>query len=328
LPPFPHRTTERLLYPVGEFNGVWTALELRYAVECGAKVKEIHRGLFWESKEVLLAEYFAWLYSKRLAAKDSNPVIAAWLKWILNSCTGKFAQYPENERVLINPENPEKLICPADWNCRGGTMHGVDSARCCTHECTGTCGRWHTLDRAERIYVGKYWKIPQCGFVEWAAYLTAFVRCYWHKAASQAGAAMVYGDTDSIYSETPFDTAIVGPALGQWKLEGRYSNFLAYAPKVYSYTDEEGVFQARAKGVPLGRTEAERIKAWKGITQGEATQLDRGVLSFRSAARANHVKGLFVRVDRSRLLQLPTDRIGDRVLLPNGETLAPECPNE
>lgn len=313
IPPLPVRTPSRLAYPVGQISGTWTTLELAYAVSTGVQILNFGRGIFWDDRETVFKDFEQRIWDIRAAAGPKT-AFGQWIKWFANSQTGKFAQHPLVDVVEINPEREElETFCPASRKCKGKHW---DGAPCCPHKCTRVCGIWNEVDRVGNIWSKKQWRMADCAHIEWAAFLTAYQRIYLHRQLvddGHNGLTAVYCDTDSIYSTVPRSMDI-GTGLGEWKEEGKYHNFVAIAPKTYSYFDEEGNLEAKAKGIP------DAVKNWLAMQSDEGVYIDRGVESFKSAARSKNGKGLFQRKSMVRHCFGNGQWFGDRLLMEDGST--------
>jgi hypothetical protein len=296
-PPLPVRTPGgRVVFPTGAFRGVWTLLELRRAEESGATV-HIDRALVWSDSELVLAPFMLHGWSCRTrAAAEGNASLAAWWKWVLNSCTGKFAEDPSKERVVINPEPEDIKTC------------ACESKRRCY------CNAWRPLDDEGEVWSAPFWRIPTNGHVHWAAYLTAATRIQLLdqiEADGLGGRTALYCDTDSVYASSP-RSHDVGPELGQWKSEGEITGWRSLAPKVYRF-ERGGETIVRGKGLPgLDADGFERF------ARGEAIVVERGVMGLRSAVR----KGgeVFRRKHLSRQNRADGRYFGGRELKSNGLT--------
>lgn len=270
LPPLPYRAKGgRVVYPTGQIWGHWTRIELAYAEECGCQV-EILCGLVWLGTAVPFADMMAELFETRTEVGKSGGM-GRWLKFVLNSFTGKLAQDPEAERLVLCPRVDSIRACPADETCGGPP----------DWSCSGRCRKWTSVDPQEALWSAPFWRLPECGHVHWAAYLTAATRIKWHRAALALGWALVYGDTDSIYSLERMRADMIGTALGTWAYEGTFADFAAIGPKAYRYTDEEGEVECRCKGLE-DMTPAQ----WEAFRDGETIVRERGVMGLKSAARS------------------------------------------
>ncbi len=311
IPPLPYRLSGgRVTYPVGTFDGAWTRIELEYAESLGVEV-DIRYSLSWMDSSAVLAPLMEHVWSCRdRAANEGNESLRAWHKWVANSCTGKLAESPEKERVIIHPE--EVKHCPGgecSVGCRGGCR---GKNRCCNRRCSKRCGAFRMLDKDGTIWAAPFFRISNCAHVHWAAYLTAATRIKLHKQllGDDDGESAIYCDTDSVYC-TVARNRDIGDGLGLWKFEGRIRNWICLAPKVYRY---DGISKAvlRAKGLPEITEEDFRAFA----TGGEVVRT-KGVKGLKSAARSG---SLFQRKRLARSNLSEGKWFGGRLLGKEGKT--------
>jgi hypothetical protein len=293
IPPLPVRTKGRSAYPTGSFSGSWTCLELRYAESIGVRILEVKEGIFWPEKRILFREWIDELWKLRFTAKGGkNGPFGTFLKFYMNSLTGKFGMNPQSKLYTLNPD-PEKLenmeeVGAGIWSYDGPT--------------------------ARKTKRGDWVAGSPCCHVEWAAYITATGRIRWHRQASAGGEDMVMGDTDSVFCTTK-RTEEVGDEIGQWQFKGKWERFSAIAPKFYRY------FPARTKGISSlpqalpggpGKSHDAVIKS-KGVARDQRRSFEElfrtGVATFhstrpsgfREAARAGRIfssKEQFRRITR------------------------------
>lgn len=264
IPPLPYRTSERVLYPTGHFEGSWTALELRAAEASGATIVDIEWALTWSETVPLMRPFMERVWPLRATAKaEGKDALAGWLKFLVNSPTGKLAQNPEVEEVWIPGDAMEVFdgACGNDWECQ------TDN---CRHGDIGF------LDREGRFAIRTKWQLSSCSHVHWAAYLTSWTRV---KLMSLAGDDLVYADTDSNWTLKP-RYRDVGSELGQWKYEGKFTDWECIAPKTYRARKEDGSWTAHAKGIP------DPIGNWERMQTDEGASIDRGVMGLKSALRS------------------------------------------
>ncbi len=312
LPPLPLRTDERLAYPVGTFWGTWTGLELRHAENQGAVVRNIDRALTWKHTSNELGDLMRQFFAVRKEYGPDSPEGIVH-KLLPNSLSGKFAQKPESEVCVMNPEK-EPTMCP-----------GKDK---CPHR--GACRCPVPLDDEHRVWVKPVWRIPESGHIEKAAYVTSFVRCYWLDFATsdgEEGKSSCYSDTDCLFTEKQ-RTENVHSGLGGWEAKAEYRNLECLAPKTYTYLVEVQPKEkfvkvgnkyriAKAKGIP----DAE--KNWAKIRNGEKILVGKGVDSFKYAASRNYY---FKRKEMQRCVSSDGKNYGDRIL--RGELTYPRDARE
>ena len=301
LPLLPaHTPGGRTVFPVGTFVGAWTGLELRRALELGASA-DVHRALVWSDAEPVLAPALAHLWGCRAQAKrEGNDSLAGWLKWFCNAPTGKLGESPEKERILLNPGDDE-VRAHQPW-CKRGRKK-----RC-------RCGAWRPLDREGRVWAAPFFRISDCAHLHWNAYLTSWTRIELHAQAvadGQDGRSSIYFDTDCVKAVSAREQSI-GDELGEWGFEGRFSEWLALAPKVYRYRSEAGSWVVRGKGLP-GLDYA----GFQAFAAGQPWVVDRGVMPLRSAAKKGN---LFQRKHLSRRSHADGRHYGGRLLRGDGLT--------
>jgi hypothetical protein len=305
VPPLPVRTRFRSAYPVGRFGGWWSGLELKGAEALGATIRRVDAGLVWSARGMVLEPFCRHVWALRDAAGPKT-AWGAWLKWYANSLTGKLAMRPESESIV---GAQEVSPCPASFDCRGVCDR---KRRCCRHHCSGHCGATRPLGPAELgLFARKKIHLARCAHVEWAAHLTAHARLEVARFA-EGGDDAVYCDTDSLFCERRRNGDRIGPALGQWKLEDRYRDMLALAPKTYRYTDADTQKQvAASKGI------ANPLENFGLLEAGRPVTVEKGVMTFRSAVQTGD---LFTRKKLTRQLRGDGIHFGDRVLRKDGRT--------
>ena len=314
-PPLPLRTGERICYPYGTITGTWALPELIHAVDVGAKIERCWWGLIWDKTEAILAPTCEKLWSLREAVSKSNPALARWLKWLVNSLTGKLAQKPDHRRVVMDTTMVPRA-------CPGGECNGACSeTRCCNHLCSGRCGRWEAIDPLGRLWSRPTWRMDSCQHVQWAGYLTSDTRVELHKQILHAGDDWVYTDTDSVYAMRELNRRI-GESLGEWGHEGSGENWRAIAPKVYSYYEGDKRV-LKCKGLPMRmETPKQREiaeKRWEDYVSGRGAEIDGGVEGLLTAARRGH--DLFTRARLCRASRRNQVWCGGRLI--DGERTRP-----
>lgn len=332
IPPLPYRVPDRVAYPVGTMRGIWTLPEIEGAVRAGAVVQAAHKSLTWEGSERIFAPFVDRFWTLRHKAGKKTP-LGTWIKFILNSLTGKLGSNPSRETIEFDPEIKE---CNADRPCSNDGKR--DCHRCCNGievdckrigcygcvegvhrigvHCSGRCGAHRPIDKDRGIWTRRQWRIEECAHPAWAAYLTAVARVSLGdqlRDDGQGGRSAVYCDTDSCRAISP-RTANIGDDLGQWGLEGTFRNFRALAPKVYrlEWDRPENSLEPeiKAKGVYLPKSNNGREIIWRKLIAGELAGKPRhGLVGFRRGARDG---AFFQAAKRERRIIGGT---GDRILV-------------
>lgn len=272
-PPLPYRGEARMYYPHGEITGVWALPELAHAVDdCGVDIVRFEWAAIWPDSAPIMREPTEHVWRLRAAAMESNPALARWLKFVANATYGKLAQDPETRLVVMDATLQPNA-------CQGGECIGFCSPSiCCKHHCSGKCKSWDALDPHGRLWSRKVWRLADCAYIHWAAYLTAATRVELHRQIQHAGDDWIYSDTDSVIASRRLDRRN-GDGLGEWGYEGTGRDWKCIAPKAYAYeTDDKPVI--RCKG--LGRI---TMDTWRDYCAGKPVPMDNGVMGLLSAAR-------------------------------------------
>lgn len=110
----PYRKDGKLIFPVGNFTGIWNFNELRYALEKGIiELKKVYYTVYGPPYESPFRKFVDEVYSKRLA---STGIYKTIYKLILNSLYGKFAQRIKWDSEYFTEIPYDKLKKLADEN--------------------------------------------------------------------------------------------------------------------------------------------------------------------------------------------------------------------
>lgn len=203
VPPLGLVQDGKYIFPVGEFEGHWTNVELEYAASLGVQI-EIIEGVFYAGREKIFHEYVTMLFNMRAAA-PKNSVTDILCKLLLNSLYGRFGMDPEKENLVFEPEE--------------GTNNEPDFA---VEKGRKKASMWR-----KRVTLESYYNVALSTFV------TSYGRIHMHKIYSQLGEHLYYTDTDSVFTtkELPSSTD-----LGGLKYEGFCDSAVFLLPKTYHLT--------------------------------------------------------------------------------------------
>ena len=313
LPPLPWQHAGTLYFPVGTVTGTWPLPELVAAFERGVTIAEVHTALIWESTAPIFAELVQRWYEIRRSAGKKTP-LGQWTSRMAKAFTGKLAEKPERERVLMHPESIK--VCLRTGPCR--------------QRCSGRCGSYNPLDLYGKIWGAPYSRLGGSSYPQWSAYLRACTRVQWLEQAERYGEDLVMGNTDSLWTLGRAQPAPLGDGLGEWEYQDTWSDLDIRSVTMYSFRklpDHQEFVPDYSHAVPRGEfvtTPGELIvrgipwateEDWK---RG-AGIIDRGVVTFGRAVKSPN--GLWTK--RTRKWTLPhRDRVlwGDRKLGEGGIT--------
>ena len=217
-PLLPLRHEKKLIFPVGNFRGWYSHVELRKALELGYIIKKIHETYYFLETVEPFKRYVHDLYNMRKELKNKGSSMEYVIKLLLNSLYGKFGQkFRDRDNWVPIPDSFEEF---------------------------------QKLDVFERI--GKYVRIKK-DFTEpatfcipiWALYVTAYARLHLHNLIERSHP--YYVDTDSIMTTKKMAT---GEELGELKLEMNIYDGTIVKPKMYAIRGDKGD-HVKVKG--LGR---------------------------------------------------------------------------
>ena len=265
IPPLPFKYDSKLLFPYGMLEGVWTNLELRYAISLGCQIEEIIWSYFTEKTFNPFTNYVEDLIQKRLTYLcpdichnyqitgirchsigrkcDDEMAIEEVIKLFLNGLYGKFAQQ------FLTEEEAEALKIVTKHG--GGTFKHISEA---TEEEIAYTSKHHADYLIEGWAINA--AIPKLkAFMNpiLSSYVTARARIKLHEyflLAILEGATVLYCDTDSIYTDKPLSFAVKGKELGKLQAGKKHKELLIVGPKAKRLITQDGRFVVTFKGVP------------------------------------------------------------------------------
>lgn len=222
-----------LIFPTGEFVGVYYSEELKYARGLGYTVLPIS-GYLFERMESPFRDFVSSLFESRLEARMSgNDAMAYVYKILMNSLYGRFGINPKSTTTEVCDEARYKhLIRHSELIF--GDMLSENNYIVAYHSNTGT-----DLD---------YWNPPKNSAVQLAAAITASARIYMYPYISREDC--YYTDTDSVVLSQPLPKEVISSSvLGKFKLEDRIMKGYFLAPKSYFYITIDGKKVLKYKGL-------------------------------------------------------------------------------
>lgn len=274
-PPLPFRGATKLYFPTGQWRGHYAHVELRHALECGCKIKDVHTSVYSDKSCRPFTEFIPALFDLRLDLKAKNDPRQVVVKILMNSLYGKFGQ--RMGAGLADLLSGEQYI-------RQGTPKGLIPL---------------IIDNTD--YYIRAIDIPdQPAYINvpWAAYIAAYARIVLHQAMLQAAPDLYYVDTDSLYVKGWLPTS---DRLGDLKVEHQDVGLEIYGPKLYRLTEKDGSVVTKAKGVPRAYQKA-------FLETGKATYVK--PLRFLEAVKRKMAPSVWVTITKERHAQVDKRRYG------------------
>lgn len=210
-PFLPFRNNEKLLFCIGEFEGFYTNIELRKAIELGYQIESIKEQFYYSKNVFIFKDFVKELYKLRMQYKRQNNEMELFIKLMLNSLYGKFGMKLESTEI-----KNERDININEINQMINDGKKID-----------VLGDYYIFKKELKEN-----KIPAYAIPIFSIYITAMARIkLYDELVSAKG---IYCDTDSIISKKELDTS---NKLGKLKKEYKIRNGMIIKPKMY-YFDE------------------------------------------------------------------------------------------
>lgn len=232
-PFLPYRDkNETLIFPTGEFVGVYYSEELKYARDLGYTVLPIS-GYLFERKESPFKDFVSSLFESRLEARRSgNESLSYVYKILMNSLYGRFGINPKSTTTEVCDESRYKDLI------RNSELIFADML----------CDNYYIVAYHSNTGTNEdYWNPPRNSAVQLSAAVTAAARIYMYPYISREDC--YYTDTDSVVLGKPLPEDVISSSvLGKFKLEDRIIKGYFLAPKSYYYTTKDGTDVLKYKG--------------------------------------------------------------------------------
>lgn len=226
IPPLPAVGPDGQLYfPVGHIRGTWVIAELLAAIERGTRVVTIHRIAYTRKSVKPFSTFVNVMLNMRTEwERDFNP-LAFWAKMLPNGLYGRLGV--REVQTYRTYHRSKRTLSPKDIDGKDVIFIGDM--------------RFLIADYNIRMQS----KIQN---VLWAATITAYGRLRLLTHLEQAGASLIYCDTDSVFSNLPLPVASPGP--GVLRDTGHYRRGTILGPKLYRLESGDTPDMVAARGIP------------------------------------------------------------------------------
>lgn len=195
----------RLIFPTGTFRGVWSTLDLNYAMSVGCTINKVYKGMIFHNIGPIFRNYVNHLYDMRKRSEKGS-VNDILCKLLMNSTYGRFGLNLTREQLVIDQGQvglEPVMDVPLD-------LEGKRIIRIAKHEVV--------LDNS-------------FSNVAIAAWVTSAARVWMHKLIMEAPNDMYYMDTDSLKTTHTYPRNDAD--LGKLKLEYKSKLACYILPKTY-----------------------------------------------------------------------------------------------
>ena len=220
-----------LIFPTGQFLGVYYSEELKYARGLGYTVLPLS-GYLFEKMDSPFRDFVSSLFESRLEARNAgNDALAFVYKILMNSLYGRLGISPKSTVTEICDENRlNSLIRNSEF---------ISSDMLSENN--------YVVSYHKNKTDSDYWNPPKNSAVQLAAAITASARIHMYPYISRDDC--YYTDTDSVVLGQPLpDEVVSSSVLGKFKLEDRVIKGYFLAPKSYCYIAKDGKNVIKYKG--------------------------------------------------------------------------------
>ena len=267
----------KFIFPTGTFDGHWTNVELKKALELGYKIEKIYKGVVFKNNGFMFKEFVDHFYNER--KKTSDPVEKIIFKDFMNHLYGRFAINNIRENISLKRTEGSSIFSKMNF--------GDYEIR--------------LYSKPKKIYTYTYCPI--------AVFVTSLARLKLYSYFEKCGMDVYYCDTDSIKTPKKIKHS---DRLGDVKLEYERLEACYLAPKTYSERDQDGFILKKMKGFNgnNGRFDhinfSDFVESVSGEIRIPSVVTKGGLAGFKTAIR----KGNFLTVlpDSSKQLRSKYDK--------------------
>ena len=251
----PVHKDNRLIFPNGEFYGIWSSEELKFAKSKGYEITVI-KGYQFNKVNNIFDDFIIDLFNKK---KNSTGFIKLIYKSLLNNFLGRFGlniikpitQTVDKDRrdficstrivhshTILNDNKFLITYTPTISNeiC---TQHGLDVIK--------------VLEKESKTNIENSLDIFKDVSIATAAFVTSYARIHINKCKLdilEKGGSIYYSDTDSLVLDSSFlDSNWIGKNIGQFKLEYFIDEAYFISNKTYCLILKNGETIIKTKGV-------------------------------------------------------------------------------
>jgi len=233
--PYRDENKKTLIFPTGNFVGVYYSEELKYARDIGYRIIPLSGYLFEKMNSSPFGSFVSTIFEKRQDAKRTgNDAMSYIYKILMNSLYGRFG---------INPKCTITEVCDLDrYNHLTKKSDFILADKLSEHYYIVTY--WSNTGQVS----DSDWSPPRISAVQLAAAVTACARIHMYPYISRPDC--YYTDTDSVVLGSPLpEDEISSTVLGMFKLENIVTKGIFLAPKSYSLLTQEGERIIKHKGL-------------------------------------------------------------------------------
>jgi len=256
IPLLPTKQTGKLIFPRGYFEGHFTNVELKKALELGYKIIEIKRSAFFKNGGFMFKDFIKHFYDLR--KKSNDPVEKIIYKDIMNHLYGRLAINEEREVITFD---------------KGDKIHSIMDFK----------------DYEIRLYSTNK-RIFTYSNPILSSFVTSYARIRLYEYMEKVKFDVYYCDTDSIFTPKKLSES---NNLGKMKLEYRLKEACFLLPKTYAGKMIDGDIIRKMKGFPqknIGHIDYnDFVESISGDIRLGPVKTNSGLAGFKTAMKKGEV---------------------------------------
>lgn len=276
IPLLATKSTGKLIFPTGTFEGHFTNVELVKALSLGYKVNKVFKGAVFNDGGYMFKDFIDHFYTLRKNTND--PVEKIIYKDIMNHLYGRLAINETREQVTF--EQPKE----------GGKIHSIMDFG----------------DYEIRLYTSEK-KIFTYSNPALSSFVTSYARLKLFEYMEAVNFDVYYCDTDSLFTPRKMKDS---NELGGMKLEYQLKEACFLLPKTYSGRKLDGDIIRKMKGFPskkLGHIQFEDfVESISGEIRLAPVEIQGGLAGFKTAMKKGEI--LHVLPDSTKQLRSKYDK--------------------
>ena len=199
LLPYRHTVSNKLLFPLGQWSGVYEFSIIEKALMLGYEISP-HRTIEFDG-DYLFDEYIKTIYPYK---ENNTGAIYDIAKLLMNGLYGKTGERPERELIITDPDADIEGTFPMPYDPMGYTTKKI--TKYSAHHLPAIASRVTALAQIKMFEM--------------------------FEQIQKRNGTIYYCDTDSVITDIEIKS---GSKLGDWELEKKITRGVFFAPKAYCY---------------------------------------------------------------------------------------------
>lgn len=252
------KINDKYIFPTGTFEGHFTNVELKKAIDLGYKIEKVYRTAVFKNAKKIFKEFISFFYNER--KKTDCPVKKIVYKDLMNHLYGRLAINEERESITLTPSEASRIY--------------VEFIR--------PQGNIRLYSEQKKLFTYSN--------VVFSSFVTSYARLRLFSYLEILGDDLYYCDTDSVFTTRKLENS---KELGKMKLEYSMDEACFLLPKTYMLKNKQGDVIKKMKGFPkknLGHIQfSDYIGCMEGSIRMPAVKTSGGLAGLKTALKKGEI---------------------------------------